>query len=364
MATAKSRIRKVVPFDNEGFSYRELQSLVEHTLRNGISVLLRGHPGVGKSALALELSQRMELPLVDIRLAQRDPAELGGVYFPDKRRKVLALYPPDWVKRACDEPTLVFLDEINAAVTRLHQAAAYQIVLERRVGPFEFHPGTVVMAAGNLEEDNALVTPLSSALCNRFAHFTMRVDTRAWLEWGAGAGIAEPILAYIGRYGEEALYENSGDMAFPTPRSWAMASQLFQGADETAQKRVVASCVGLEAAEKFFNYLRLYRRVNAEKIIRKGQAMDFSRGKKAEPSFLYAAIFAVAAWLNNEGMVTCAQLPNVVKFARSPGLDPEYVFLFLRQLKRNPKLLQRLRSVPEYRELAGELVALHVELYK
>jgi hypothetical protein len=60
-------------------------------------------------------ADRLGLPLIDIRLAQREPADLGGVYFPDRDRQVLSLYPPDWVRQACEEPCLVFLDEINAA---------------------------------------------------------------------------------------------------------------------------------------------------------------------------------------------------------------------------------------------------------
>jgi MoxR-like ATPase len=362
MATRKKTTTASLP--SEGYSYPEIRGLVEHTLKAGVSVLVRGHPGVGKSTLAAELAGQMGLPLVDIRLAQRDPAELAGVYFPDRRRRELALFPPDWVRRACDTPTLVFLDEINAAVTRLHQAAAYQIVLEKRVGPFVFHPGTVVLAAGNLEEDNAIVTSLSSALCNRFAHYTLRVDSRAWLDWGSGAGIDESVLAYIGRHGEEVLYDNSSDHAFATPRSWEMASRLMAGAPNDMQKRLVASCVGFSAAEKFANYLRIYRRVNARKIIEKGEAMDFRRGKEAEPSFIYAAIFAVAAWLNGNGTLAEEHLPNIVSFARSPGLDPEYVFMFLRQLKKHPDLLDRLKAVPGYQSLAGDLVALHVGLYQ
>jgi len=348
----------------EGYSYAELKELVEHTLRAGVSVLVRGHPGVGKSTLAGELAAAMGLPLVDIRLAQRDPAELAGVYFPDRDRRELALFPPDWVRQACAEPVMVFLDEINAAVTRLHQAAAYQIVLEKRVGPFVFHPGTVVMDAGNLEEDNAIVSSLSSALCNRFAHYILRVDSRAWLDWGSGAGIDDALLAYIGRYGEEVLYENTGDYAFATPRSWEMASRLMAGAPPEMHKRLIASCVGLAAAEKFGNYQRIYQQVNARKIIEKGQKMNFTRGRSAEPSFIYAAVFAVAAFLNSTPEIADEHLPNIVAFARSPGLDPEYVFLFLRHLKRHPNLLERLKVLPEYQALAGELVALHMGLYQ
>lgn len=349
----------------EGYSYDELRPLVETTLRAGLSVLLRGHPGLGKSSLARELAAAMGLPMVDIRLAQRDPAEIAGVYFPDREQKVLALFPPEWVRQACERPSFVFLDEINAAVTKLHQAAAYQIVLEHRVGPYAFHPGTVVMAAGNLEEDNAIVTSLSSALCNRFVHFVMRVDARGWLAWAQARGLPAEILAYICRHGDEALYrEMDGGYAFPTPRSWEMAGTLYARADEADRKRVVAACVGVEAAEQLFNFLRVYHKVDARRIVEQGAAVDFSKGKEADPSYVYAAVFSVGAYLVNEATVAERHLPNIVKFLRSRGLDPEYAFLFLRQLKRRAGLLERLRVLPEYRRLAAELVSVQAELYQ
>ena len=70
-------------------------------------------------------------------------------------------------------------------------------------------------------------------------------------------------------------------------------------------------------------------------------------------------MFAVAAWLCSREPVSDEQLHHVVRFARSPGLDPEYVFLFLRQLKGAPGLLPRLQGLPAFRKLAGAMVDLH-----
>jgi len=352
-----------LPVTAEGYAYDDLIALVETSLRAGLSVLVRGHPGVGKSSMAAALAARLGLPLEDLRLAQREPADLGGVYFPDRERQVLSLFPPDWVRRVCDAPALVFLDEINAAVTRLHQAAAYQIVLERRVGPFRFHPGTRVMAAGNLEEDDAIVTPLSSALANRFVHFVQRVDAESWLRWAAEAGVHPTVMAYIARHREEALYAAQSDLAFPSPRSWAMASTLLHAAPPEQARRLVAACVGERAAEELAAFEKIFARVPVARIVREGLAMDFRKGKNAEPSFVYAAVFAVARWLCSEPPVPDAQLPHIVQFACSPGLDPEYVFLFLRQLKQAPGLLARLQGVAAFRDLAGGLVDLRMEAW-
>ncbi len=349
----------------EGLPYESLLPLVGSILTTGTSVLLRGHPGVGKSALAAELADRLGLPLVDIRLAQRDPADIGGVYFPDRERRVLDLYPPDWVKAACDAPTFIFLDELNAAVTRLHQSVAYQIVLEHRIGPFKFHPETVVLAAGNLEEDNAIVTTLSSALCNRFAHFILRVDAPGWVRWGAAAGVDPRVLAYIGFSGEEALYCNDGALAFPSPRSWELASRVLGVLPDEDAKRGVAACVGPAEAEKLFSFLRIYGRVDTGAILKKGKAMDFTRGKDADPSFIYAAVFAVAAALCRQGGEPGeVVLENVVKFLRSPGLDPEYVMLFLRHVKARTGGLGGLKGLASFRALAGELVDLRRGMYE
>jgi hypothetical protein len=188
----------------------------------------------------------------------------------------------------------------------------------------------------------------------------MRPDASAWLAWATRADVDPAILAYVARHGEEVLYDDTGDHAFPTPRSWAMASRVFRASSPELRRRAVASCVGAAAAERLFAFLRVYGRVNPERIVRRGQEMDFRKGAHAEPSFLYAAVFAVAAWLEHEGDATDAELPNVVRFLRSPGLDPEYRFLFLRQIRRAGALYERLKALPDFRALAGELVGLRV----
>ncbi|MSP56254.1 MAG: AAA family ATPase [Myxococcales bacterium] len=351
-----------MPISPEGYSWPEVHALVRVALRAEVAVLMRGHPGVGKSALAKTLAGELGLTLIDIRLAQRDPADLVGVYFPSADRSRLVQIPPDWALLARETPCLVFLDEINAAVTRLHQAAAYQIVLERRVGDVHFHPGTRVLAAGNLEEDNAIVSTLSSALCNRFAHFILKVDAECWQKWALKENVHPDILAFIGAYQNEVLYKNTGDVAFPSPRSWEMASRVYSLADPLDRKRLVAACVGLEFAEKLENYVRIFQMVNAEKIIRKGERIDFLATKNRDPSFVYAAVFAVGTWIFKETSLEDAALPNIVTFLRSRGLDAEYQFLLLRYLRsHDPRVLVRLRALPAFRELAADLVGARTE---
>ncbi len=346
---------------SSGYTYDQLFPLIRSTLDAGISVLLLGPPGIGKSTIAMDLARIMRKPMIDIRLAQKDPAELGGVYFPDRETQTLELFPPGWVKRACSEACFVFLDEFNAAVTKLHQAAAYQIVLERRIGDFRFHPGTVVMAAGNREEDNAIVSPLSNALCNRFAHIEMRPDVSAWIRWASANGIQEDIMAFIQTYGEKVLFAPSDGHAFPTPRSWAMASRVMSCIrDPDLISPAVASCIGQAMALRFSQYRAVYRKINASGIIEGKVKPDFAG---AEPSFVYAAIFSVSGYLAMTE-VTEKKLRNIVRFLASPGIGPEYQLLFLRQLcSRKAELFERLKALAAFRDLAGKIVNLRAAMY-
>ena len=362
---AKSK-KQISPISPEGYSYQALKSLLEITLEENISALVLGHPGVGKSTLAMELAEEAGLPMHDIRLAQREPAELCGVYFPNRDSNTLELFPPAWVKAVCEKPGFVFLDEINAAVTRLHQAAAYQIVLERRVGPHRFHPETRVMAAGNLEEDNALVVGLSSALNNRFAHYKLKVDVKSWLAWAEQAGLAPEIISYIRanqRFGADILYNPNEEGAFASPRSWAMASRLYQRAPEEHRQRLVVSCIGTESALKFFNYLKLYHRVKPADLIMKGKKIQFETGRNADPSFAHATMASVGSWLAEQPTFDSAWSQNLVELMQSPGLDPEHAFVLLRDIKARTSALSVLKESPAYRSLAADLVQLHTGLY-
>jgi MoxR-like ATPase len=342
-----------------GYAWNDLHRLVGTTLRAGISVLLRGHPGVGKSTLAAALAEEMGLPLVDIRLSQRDPVDLCGVWFPDRDRRVLESYPPAWAQEAAARPCFLFLDEINAAVTKLHQAAAYQIVLEKRVGDVRFHPGTVVMAAGNLEEDNAIVTQLSSALCNRFAHFTMKVDAPTWLAWAERSGVPATVRAYVAEKGVEVLYEQGADAtAFPSPRSWEMASRLLLASEPADAKRLVAACIGPSHAEQFFAWIKLSGMVDPVRVVEQGILPEF-RGLEA--SVVHATVMAVAMHLRGIKRQSALVAENATRFLAADGLDREHAFLAIRGFADNRALLQALRAIPAFRSLAADLVTLQLD---
>jgi SpoVK/Ycf46/Vps4 family AAA+-type ATPase len=349
----------ILPVPEAGYAWPELVPMLHATMAERISALILGPPGVGKSALAARLADDLGLPIIDVRLAQQEPADLAGVYFPDGDQ--LRLLAPQWVRTACETPSFVFLDEVNAAVSRLHQAVAYQMVLEHRLGPFVFHPDTVVLAAGNREEDRALASSLSSALSNRFAHFELRVDAPTWVAWARSEGLDPRVIAFVERGREDVLYDQpEGAQAFASPRTWALASRLLTRLPPDHARRAVAACVGAPMAQRFVSFLGLYQRVNPERMMRTGRLPDFTRGRAAEPSRLHATVSAVADWLRVDGHeLPDDALEHVVAFLTAPGLDPEHAIVALRRFWSNAVLAARLRTTRSFREAASDLVGIH-----
>lgn len=320
---------------NRGLKYSDAKEMVKHALEKGLSVFLWGHPGVGKSTMARELADEMGLPLIDIRLAQSDPTEIGGILYPDREKGESVWLKPSWIPDS--KPAFIFLDEINAAVTKLHQSIAYQIVLEKRLRGWSFAKGTVVLAAGNLEEDSSIVQSLSQALSNRFVHYELKVDVDEWLKWAARAGIVEPIRGYIKFRGEESLYNNTGERAFPSPRSWEFASRLIE--DEIKKdrpstsriKKLMESAIGRMETNGFIAFFKHYRNIDIEAFIFRGDVPKISG--VTDLSFLHAVLSALANYYSRNYLIIKKEpFNNIVKFFMQKAVTDEHKIIFLNML--------------------------------
>jgi len=63
------------------------------------------------------------------------------------------------------------------------QAAAYQLILNRRVGKYVLPDNVVMVAAGNRESDKGVTYRMPTPLANRFIHLEMKVDFESWEQW-------------------------------------------------------------------------------------------------------------------------------------------------------------------------------------
>lgn len=124
-------------------------------------VMLWGPPGVGKSQMVAQVAERHNAPLIDIRLSQMEPSDLRGIPFRVEEHvewAVPAMLPN--AKRHGGSGIL-FLDEITSAPPSV-SAAAYQLILDRKLGEYEVPDGWAIIAAGNRQGDRGVTYSMPS----------------------------------------------------------------------------------------------------------------------------------------------------------------------------------------------------------
>ena len=192
-------------------------------------VMIWGAPGVGKSQLINQVGERHGVSVIDIRLSQMEPSDLRGIPFREKDSVEWAI--PSMLPNAKrhGETGILFLDEITSAVPSV-SAAAYQLILDRRLGDYQVPDGWAIFAAGNRQGDRGVTYTMPAPLANRFSHFELELNLDDWVAWAYKAGIDERIIAFL-RFRPELLFDFDpahNPVAFPTPRSWEFAHRALQ----------------------------------------------------------------------------------------------------------------------------------------
>lgn len=216
-----------------------------------VPLMIWGAPGIGKSDLVRAAATAHQYPLIDLRLSQLEPTDLRGIPLNDNGK--IRWAPPDELPdEVRDGPQgVLFLDEINAAPPTV-SAAAYQLILDRRLGAYRLPEGWSIVAAGNRLDDRGITYTMPAPLANRFMHVHLQADAKAWLAWAARHEIAPVLRDFLADQPEwlARFIPESEVKAFPSPRSWAFADRAIKrrgGLDDTALMHI-AACVGQEAA--------------------------------------------------------------------------------------------------------------------
>ncbi|MBI4348079.1 MAG: AAA family ATPase, partial [Elusimicrobia bacterium] len=269
--------------------------LLETALDARLPIILWGPPAVGKSAVVAAAASARRLALIDLRLAQLDAADLRGIPVPDHSSRRVRWYPPAFLPG--DGGGILFLDEIDKAPA-LVKSAALQLVLDRAIGDYRLPEGWRIVCAGNREEDNAFASPLGSALANRMLHAEVEPDLDTWVAWAKDNGIHDDITAFL-RFRAELLYKQTGEHAFPSPRSWAAASRLWGSVEsDSPPAPLIAAAVGGATASEFIGWAKVYRGVRVADIL-KGRLPKFPEN---DASFRYAVVLAVAGHIAKKGL--------------------------------------------------------------
>lgn len=196
---------------------------------NHTPVMLWGPPGVGKSEMVAQVAGKNNVEVIDIRLSQMEPSDLRGIPFRDNSSvewAVPAMLPNE---ERHGKTGILFLDEITSAAPSV-SAAAYQLILDRRLGQYDVPKGWAIFAAGNRQGDRGVTYTMPAPLANRFSHFEVDLNLDDWVAWAYEHEIDERIIAFL-RFRPDLLFDFDpahNPVAFPSPRSWEFAHRALQ----------------------------------------------------------------------------------------------------------------------------------------
>lgn len=268
------------------------KAALRHAFKKRRPVFIWGPPGIGKSDSIHQLGTEMDAHVIDVRLSLWEPTDIKGIPYYNSNENTMSWAPP--VELPSEELAskynhiILFLDEMNSAPPAV-QAAAYQLILNRRVGTYRLPDNVLVVAAGNREADKGVTYRMPAPLANRFVHLELRVDFEDWLGWAVDNKVHKDVVGYLS-FAKQDLYDfdpKTASRSFATPRSWAFVSELLD--DEEVADGVVADlvsgAVGEGTAVKFMAHRKVAGRMPNPTDILHGKVKEL---KVKEISAMYS----------------------------------------------------------------------------
>lgn len=285
----------------KAYSMTELKDTIRWAFSAKEPLFILGPPGIGKSQAVFQVAKEMGFQgVIDFRVATLDAGELA---FPEVKEeqtywRILNILPKTgkWV---------LFFDELNLGQLMV-QKMCYQLIQDRclTIANYKLPPETVVVAAGNREEDKCGVIPMPRALEGRFLHVEFLGPTvEEWYEWGLEHGIHPHILSFLKLFRRELLFKwdaNSQEKAQPTPRTWEKASHIYE---KTLRPETVALAVGDGAAFEFKAWVEMTKRIDFNEFIKNPHTAEIPE----EPS----AQIALAGALTNAVLQNPTSVPYI-----------------------------------------------------
>lgn len=289
----------------------EAKRYINHaSVRRKRPVMIWGPPGVGKSEVVESIVTDAEdngktAALFDMRLSMCEPTDIMGIPYFDSTAGIMRWAPPALLPTPEDGESndliVLFLDELNGAAPAV-QAAAYQLILNRRVGEYRLPDNVAVVAAGNRETDKGVTYRMPKPLANRFIHFEVKVHFDDWVEWATNNGVVPDVVGYLTAKKAD-LFKfdpKSPDHSFPTPRSWTFVSEILQDSDGFTEGEItdmIIGTIGQGTALSFAAHRKTSALLPDPTLILKGQVKEL---KTKEISAMYSLATSLAYELKSQ----------------------------------------------------------------
>lgn len=248
----------------------------------GLSLVLWGSPGTGKTERVRALSESLGLPVEVLSPAERGEGAFGAVPVP--QGGVLTYPPPEWAADMLVRGGVILLDELTDTPPAL-RPAVNGLLLDRRIGGLVLPGGVRTIACANPVDESADGYEMALTTANRVGHLICSAPTVAeHIEFMLGTarpgseigdlGVEEarvmrewPAAWASARAAEAGFLQRrpglknqqpapSGTLAWPSDRTWEMATRALASArvhrlTPTETELFVSAFIGNAAASEW-----------------------------------------------------------------------------------------------------------------
>lgn len=258
-----------------------VKDLINFYIQNGMSFMLHGPSGVGKSQRVKEIDP----DLTSITLCNGILPEdvIGKTIYPNgvgvDGTSGGVWVPPKWYIDLCkkceaeqDKQHVLFIDEVtNARETT--QSLIYHVALEKSIaqGVGKLPNNAVVVLAGNSKEESGAAYNMPAPLFRRLSHIYLDLNIQDWLEWGSEQSKSHPedpdrlnihplVASFVATYGQQVFYseydeDNPGKFALD-PRKWEKVSDKIYANKGMMRREILESDIGPELAASLLSYAK------------------------------------------------------------------------------------------------------------
>lgn len=338
----------------------QVVNIVRRAIAAEQPIFIWGAPGIGKSEIVEGITYDLgNSYMIDLRLALMEPNDLRGYPFRNPETNTMEWAPPSDLpnQELADmyDHVVLFLDELNSAPPSV-QAAAYQLILNRKIGQYVLPKNVVMIAAGNRETDRGVTYRMPAPLANRFRHINMSVDFTDWQRWAINNNVHSDVVGYLS-YAKQDLFDfdpKTSSQSFATPRSWVMVSKMlkvdgFDSADLFEQKAEIAGAIGEGMASKFVEHRRIAAYLPDPEEVLEGRVKKLSDKVASEISAKYSLVTNLTYEINQLYKENGTKgdfkkyFNNTVRFAYD-NFEPEMVILFFKTIMSEYKIKFNIRQ--------------------
>tara|TARA_R110000824_G_scaffold127326_3_gene287441 strand:- start:2260 stop:3441 length:1182 start_codon:yes stop_codon:yes gene_type:complete len=361
----------------QGISFAQFSKIAPYIVRSRKPIMGHGPHGIGKSELVYQLADKLVdilgedfkekygknyvFPVIERRASQMaDTGDVIGVPEPKDSDygRITTFAPMGWFAQACNEPCILFFDEVDRANNDVRQSLM-ELTDSRKIAGHTLHPDTIIISmvnGGTHDENNTYqVSELDPAEHDRWWHVNLEPTVEDWIDWGKD--IINPMIIDFIRHNPNHLEHKSEvepHKVYPSRRSWAHFNKCVALASENMLEHndnkkismdlyfIGEGFIGQEASIAFRDFVEKYeRQVSVEDILngRRGDIVsDFGINDSN------AMVDKIAESKEFKGELTEEHLKNVALFITN--ISPELAMKAWESLTRaNGEAIAKMWSV-------------------